>query len=201
MTRADGTRFAIFKDPDGTFYELEEVDGEIGESETTQIVRVGRVVVNVSDYERSICWYGMLGFKPARNIPATDTAEVARAMGFDSPFEVKGSILEHQVDGSEIELVQWLTPFDPTPPYDIPVNHLGIHRMALATSDIHADVELLRSEGVQFVSDITPCCSGPDSSSSIVLFYDPDGTLVELVEQPFFMQLLMPVLRWINRTF
>ena len=201
VTRADGTRFAIFKDPDGTFYELEEVDGEIRDSETTQIVRVGRVVVNVSDYERSLQWYGMLGFAPARNVPATDTAEVARAMGFNAPFEVKGSILEHQVDGSEIELVQWLTPFDPTPPYDIPVNHIGIHRMALATSDIHADVELLRSKGVQFVSDITPCCSGPDSSSSIVLFYDPDGTLVELVEQPFFMQLLMPVFRWINRTF
>jgi len=200
-TRADGTRFVVFEDPDGTFYELEEVAGEVRDSPTTQIVRVGRVVVNVSDYDRSLRWYGMFGYEQVRDLPATDSLEVARAMGFDTPFEMKGSVLKHKVDDSEIELVQWLDPFDPTPPYGIPVDHIGIHRMALATSDIHADVELLRSQGVQFVSDVTPCCSGPDSSSSIVLFYDPDGTLVELVEQPFFMQLLMPVFRWINQTF
>ena len=137
----------------------------------------------------------------ARAIAAAPPPGVAQAMGFDEPFEIEGGILVHEIDGSELELVQWIKPFDPDLPYDIPINHFGIQRMALATSDIEADVAMLHRQGVEFVSDITPCCSGPDSSSSIVLFYDPDGILVELVEQPFVMQLLMPVLRWFDRTF
>ena len=201
VSRSDETRFAIFKDPDGTFYELAEVDGESEETESTHISRVGRVVVNVRDYERSLAWYRMLGYELRKKLPNTESLAVAQAMGFDEPFEIEGGILVHEIDGSELELVQWIKPFDPDMPYDIPINHLGIHRMALATSDIEADVAMLYRQGVGFVSDITPCCSGPDSSSSIVLFYDPDGILVELVEQPFVMQLLMPVLRWFDRTF
>jgi len=53
---------------------------------------------------------------------------------------------------------------------------------------------------VEFISEITPCCSGPDSSGSIVAFYDPDGTVVELVEQPF-MDELFAVLKWVRSTF
>lgn len=201
VARSDGTRFAIFKDPDGTFYELTEVDGESEETESTQIIRVGRVVINVSDYERSMAWYQMLGYKLTKKLPNTESLAVAQAMGFDEPFEIEGGILVHERDGSELELVQWIKPFDPDPPYAIPVNHFGIHRIALATSDIEADVAMLRRQGIQFVSDITPCCSGPDSSSGIVLFYDPDGILVELVEQPFIMKFLIPALRWIDRIF
>jgi catechol 2,3-dioxygenase-like lactoylglutathione lyase family enzyme len=80
------------------------------------------------------------------------------------------------------------------------VNHIGIHRTALATTDIAADVATLEAQGVIFVSPITPCCSGPDSSGSIVAFLDPDGTIVELVEQPM-LSLLMPSMMRIGRLF
>ena len=92
-----------------------------------------------------------------------------------------------------MELVQWLSPYNPERAYPIPVNHLGIHRTALATTDIEADVATLKAQGVEFVSPITPCCSGPNASGSIVAFYDPDGTIVELVEQSL-VSWLMPAL-------
>ena len=114
-------------------------------------------------------------------------------MGFEQPIHIAGALLTHAVDGSTMELVQWISPHDPERAYPIPVNHLGIHRTALATTDIAADVATLKAQGVAFVSPITPCCSGPDSSGSIVAFYDPDGTIVELVEQPL-MSWLMPSL-------
>jgi catechol 2,3-dioxygenase-like lactoylglutathione lyase family enzyme len=199
-TRSDGTRFAVLTDPDGTFYELVELEGPGGEASEKPVIGLGRVNVNVSDFERSEAWYRMFGYVATRKLPPTDSAEVAAAMGFDAPYRIDGAVLSHEVDGSQIELVQWLSPFDPEPAYPPPVSHLGIHRMALLTGDIEADVAALKAQGVKFISGITPCCSGPDSWGSIVLFYDPDGTVVELVEQPFMGTVARAVI-WLRRLF
>lgn len=199
-TRSDGSTFAIFTDLDGTYYELIEVEGEDEETETTHIVRLGHVNINVSDFERSMAWYQMLGFELTNKLPNTDSLAVANAMGFDEEFEIDGAMVTHPIDGSTLELVQWITPRNPEKPYPIPINHLGIHRMAFATSDIEADVATLKAQGVEFISEITPCCSGPDSWGGIVAFYDPDGTIIELVEQPF-MSELMSVARWLRDLF
>jgi catechol 2,3-dioxygenase-like lactoylglutathione lyase family enzyme len=197
VTRADGTRFVVFTDPDGTFYELAERQ-LAGEEPVngTHLTGFGPLNINVSDFDRSLAWYQMLGYELTAELPRFESAAVARAMGFLSiaaaggSIERKGAILTHRSDGSTIELVQWLHPFDPTPPWPVPINHLGIHRTAFSTSDIHADVASLKAQGVAFVSPVTPCCSGNDASGSIVAFYDPDGTLVELVEQPGMTQVL-----------
>jgi catechol 2,3-dioxygenase-like lactoylglutathione lyase family enzyme len=199
-TRSDGTRFAVFTDPDGTYYELTEVQGKSAPSAATKIVHLGHLNVNVSDFERSVAWYRMLGYELTRRLPERGSLEEGRAMGLDQPFEIDGAVLTHRRDGSTIELVQWLDPHDAEPPYALPVNHIGIHRTALLTSNIEADVATLRSQGVVFISDPTPCCSGPDSWGSIVAFYDPDGTIVELVEQPF-MSVLFRVFLWFRKLF
>ena len=143
----------------------------------------------------------MLGFGSTKKLATTDSIEVANAMGFTEPYEIDGAIVTHEVDGSTLEIVQWITPHDPERAYDIPVNHFGIHRMAFSTTDIVADVAALKAQGVEFVSPITPCCSGNDSSSSIIAFYDPDGTIVELVEPPFIAQLLTSLLLWLGDLF
>ena len=192
--RSDGRRFAIFTDLDGTFYELAETEGDPADTPAPHIVGLGPVQINVSDFERSRAWYEMLGYRVSVERPATDSPAVARALGFEHPFRIRGALMTHVADGSQIELTQWLEPFDPRPPYPIPVNHLGIHRMAFATTDIEGDVALLRAQGVELISEITPCCSGPDSSSRIILFYDPDGTIIELVQQPWYLSALMTIL-------
>jgi catechol 2,3-dioxygenase-like lactoylglutathione lyase family enzyme len=141
-----------------------------------------------------------LGFELTNKLATTDSVEVANAMGFADPFEIDGAIVTHQADGSTLELVQWITPYSSERAYKVPVNHFGIHRMAFSTSDIEADVATLKAQGVEFVSEITPCCSGPDSWGSIVAFYDPDGTVVELVEQPGMSQVLS-VIGWFRNLF
>ena len=194
--RSDGTKFAIFSDLDGTHYELIESEGEDVETENTHIFRLAQVNINVSDFERSRAWYQMLGYNVSRKLAPTDSMEVGNAMGFKEEFRLDGAILTHRTDGSLLELVQWITPHNPERPYDIPVNHIGINRIAFASSDIVADVATLKSQGVQFLSDITPCCSGPDSSGRVVAFYDPDGTIIEVAEQPIMAQLSM-MLSWL----
>ncbi len=185
VARGDGTRFAILTDLDGTFYELREVEGEVDDDAPTHLHRVGAVVINVSDLQRSLSWYRMFGYERSAGMAATESLAVAEAMGFDAPFEVRGAVLTHREDGSQIELVEWLQPYDATPPYPIPINHLGIHRMAFTSGDIEGDVAQLRAQGVEMISPITPCCSGPDAWGGIIAFYDPDGTIMELAEMPF----------------
>ncbi len=194
VTRADGSRFAIFHDLDGTSYELRQPAGIVPDRSSadsgTHIYSLGAVSINVSDFRRSQAWYQMLGFELSETLPETETPEVAKALGFDRPWTIEGAVVQHKSDGSTLELVQWHSPFDPEPPYPLPVNHLGLHRMAFSTSDIESDVAVLKAQGVEFVSPITPCCSGDDSWGAIVAFLDPDGTVLELVEQPVMTPLL-----------
>lgn len=192
--REEGRGFAIFRDLDGTSYELRQTEALSSLADTNNesagITRLGAVNINVSDFERSIAWYQMLGFKRSGiPLPAPSKSE-ANALGFSDPVEWQGEAVRHSIDNSTLELVQWLEPFDADQPYALPVNHLGIHRMAFATSDIEADVATLVAQGVTMVSPITPCCSGDDSWGSIVAFKDPDGTILELVEQPMMTPLV-----------
>jgi catechol 2,3-dioxygenase-like lactoylglutathione lyase family enzyme len=182
VTRSDGTTFAIFTDLDGTYYQLIEKEHDEEETETTHIYTLGPVGINVSDFGRSRAWYQMLGYQVTKKLAATDSIEVANAMGFDEKYEIDGAILTSDIDESELELVQWKSPYNPEPPFSAPANHLGIARIAFDTSDIEADVATLKAQGVVFLTDITPCCMGPDSSGSIVAFYDPDGAIIELAE-------------------
>ena len=190
-TRSDGTTFAIFSDLDGTHYELIQKDHDDAKIKSTHIFTLGPVNINVSDFERSSAWYQMLGYKVSKKLASTDSIEVANAMGFDEKYEIDGAILTNQIDGSMVELVQWITPYNPEPPYNIPANHLGIARIAFETSDIEADVAILKAQGVEFLSEITPCCMGPESSGSIIAFYDPDGTIIELAQQGFVPKMSM----------
>ena len=191
-----GTRFAIFKDPDGTFYELREQPGETDAEALSQFESLGAVVINVSDLQRSASWYRMLGFEISGVFTQADYAGATGALGFSEPVQFAGIELTHKVDGSTLELVEWAYPRDLTPPYPVPINHIGIHRMAFTTTDMDGDVAKLRAAGVRFISDVTPCCSGPDSWGGIVAFYDPDGTIMELADNP-----MMTVMSWIMRLF
>ena len=145
--REDGVTFVILRDLDGTFYELREVAGEAESGAATHIVGLGPVNVNVSDFERSRAWYRMLGYELSQRLSPSESPKVAQAMGLTGPFEINGAILHHPEDGSSLELIQWVRPHDPQRAYRLPVNHLGIHRMAFATSDIQADVAQLRAQG------------------------------------------------------
>jgi catechol 2,3-dioxygenase-like lactoylglutathione lyase family enzyme len=181
-TRSNGTRFAVFKDPDGTYYELIENSPSLPlPTAITQVTNVAQVNVNVSDFERSRAFYRMLGFTGSTPLAPTDSLEVAMAMGLDQEYQIEGELITFPADGSAIELVQWIEPYDPTPPYSLPINHFGINRLAYSTSDLQADVDALTAQGVEFVSPIAPCCSGPLSTTGIISFFDPDGTLIELV--------------------
>ncbi len=138
--------------------------------------------VNCSDYDRSRAFYALLGFEEIWRVPERNTAEVAAAVGMP-PYRVKGGLLAlrgaaHPV---VIDLLQWLEPHDDRPPYPH-LYHYGIARVALATSDLDADMAKLQGAGAEFLSKPARMPESSGSRARFVCFKDPDGTVLELVE-------------------
>ena len=81
--------------------------------------------------------------------------------------------------GDFVELVPGRGPAAPH------ANTLGMWRLALSTDDIDRDVAFLRRAGVHCRSDAVAMSMGPGLPTiRFVLFSDPDGTTLELIQRP-----------------
>jgi len=140
------------------------------------------VNINCSDYERSRAFYAVLGFKEVWRVPERNTPEVAAAVGMP-PYRVRWGLLA--LEGTRpplvIDLLEWLEPRDEQPPYPH-LYHYGIARIALATSDLDADMSKLEAAGAEFLSAPARMPAESGSQARFVCFKDPDGTVLELVE-------------------
>ena len=140
------------------------------------------VNVNCSNFDRSLRFYELLGFQKLVDVPARNTEEVAAAVGMP-PYTVKGALLILKASKSPlvIDLLEWLDPNDSSPPYEH-LYHLGIARIALSTDDLDSDVEFLKSNGVEFLSEPATVKLKDNPATRFVCFKDPDGTVLELVQ-------------------
>ena len=112
------------------------------------IIGLVHVNVNCSDFERSRVFYESLGFELFMEAPQRNTPEVAAAVGLE-PYEIRGGLMR-LVDARSpfvLDLLEWRHPSDSAPPY-AKLNHLGIARIALASSDLDGDMARRQSEGV-----------------------------------------------------
>lgn len=138
--------------------------------------------INCSDYDRSLAFYEVLGFREVWRVPETNTPEVAAAVGMP-PYRVKGALLA--LEGVNppivIDLLQWLDPHDASPPYPH-LYHYGIARVALTTDDMDGDMRRLAEAGAEFISEPAQMPPSSGSRARFVCFKDPDGTVLELVE-------------------
>jgi len=140
------------------------------------------VNINCRDYEKSRQFYEMLGFREVWAVPATNTAEVAAAVGMP-PYKVKGAImsLADATPPVSIDLLEWQSPRDESPPYEN-LYRPGIARLALASTNIDADYAYLKSQGVEILSPPATVMMNESAGSRFFCFMDPDGTFLELVQ-------------------
>jgi len=140
------------------------------------------VNINCSNFERSRRFYEALGFRVVWQVPPTNTAEVAAAVGMP-PYRVNGALMA--LEGAEhplvIDLLEWQSPSDDAPPYPH-LYHLGLARLALATADMDADLAALARMGVEFIGPPARVVVNGVAGGRFVCFKDPDGTVLELVE-------------------
>jgi catechol 2,3-dioxygenase-like lactoylglutathione lyase family enzyme len=150
------------------------------------ISEIHHVAITVSDLERSAAFYrDALGFRKVLDMRA-DGPQNARMMRLPKGARAR-SIMMTQGNSTvgEIELMQ----VEPMAERQSPpkrVNDYGTWLVSFEVKDepIAAVVERLRAMGVKFFSDIEDLEIEGYAPIKAVLFEDPDGNLLELVQLP-----------------
>jgi lactoylglutathione lyase len=150
------------------------------------ISEIHHVAITVSDLERSVAFYrDALGFRKVLDMRA-DKPQNARMLRLARNVKARSIMM---VQGSstvgEIELMQ-VEPLaeKQTPPKR--VNDLGTWLVSFEVKDepLAEVVERLRGMGVKFFSEIEEIDLEGYAPIKAVIFEDPDGNLLELVQLP-----------------
>lgn len=188
-TAPNGERFVFFKDQDGAFLKLvEDLAGEPANPGPPYLVKLVNTNMNVADLKRSREFYRLLGFTESAHGSQAGSGEFAAAHGFGRRIRFKG--VDVSLPGPDptlppavgnpnatLQLRQWKRPFDASPPYSPPVNHLGIDRIAFYVDDLNATVAEMNRLGFE---QLGPIGGGTNAGDiGIVFFFDPDGIKVE----------------------
>ena len=139
--------------------------------------------VNCSDLERSIGFYEMLGFQVVLDFRSgMRSAEMAKAFGM-ADADLRGVHLRLGDDprATRIDLVEFTRPKTAGSSY-ASLNHTGVVRLCLRTTDIQRVYEDLVAKGVPFLSAPQTL---PGTNVTIACFHDPDGVTLELLEGSF----------------
>jgi len=128
---------------------------------------------------------------PARALTDPDGTPIDVEPGVGGPTGVVVACSDRRRSRQFYDEVVGLSPFvelvaDPDArPGPTPANTVGIWRLALGTDDLDADVATLSALGVRCVSEPAEMAMGPGLPVlRFVLFPDPDGTMLELIERP-----------------
>ncbi len=136
--------------------------------------------INCRDFERSLAFYKMLGFRAVLDLPRHKLSpELAAGLRIPEG-EARGALLMVGEDprATRIDLIEWIQPkTEGTPPH---LYHTGMPRLALRTKDLPAMYEDLKAKGVKFLSE--PQEINLAGGERFVCLEDPDGTVIELLE-------------------
>jgi len=176
---SDPVRAVVVEDPDGMMVELVQVGTD----------RVGFVAIGVSDVERSKTFYtDVLGFRSMFDRPPT--RQPGDQLGLEGEIELQAAYLDDPrgTGAFMLELMQLLERPASGPPSGPPAsaaNQLGMYRLALYTDDIDRDYADLVARGVRCLTPPATLEMGPGIPPlRALMFEDPDGTVLELIEPP-----------------
>jgi catechol 2,3-dioxygenase-like lactoylglutathione lyase family enzyme len=149
----------------------------------------GHLNVNVSDLERSIAFYGQLGFSemipgiPHHGLSRHEESALAdglcAAYGLPPGTRARGCILQLDDGFPKLDLTAFALP-DAAPPPG--AGALGCERLCLGVDDLPAAVERLTAAGVRF---LTAPAVGARELAHVAVCVDPDGARIELIQIHF----------------
>ncbi len=147
--------------------------------------RIFHVNICVRNMERSLEFYrGQLGMQLVEGPFTAEGPELARAFGMESEpnVKVRGAFLRWGDDANAtvLDLVEFIEPKPTGEPYPT-LNNIGLCRIAFKVDDCEQVYADLASKGVEFMS---PPVTGFRPDLRYCCFYDPDGTILELLESP-----------------
>ncbi len=146
----------------------------------------GHININVSNLDISIAFYEKLGFSMlipgvpylgiGKDLGAMIPAKLSKALEVPVGTTARACIMQLGHGFPKIDL----TEYTKDSPHAAAANDdLGIVRICLATQNLAQDYALLKSTGVEFLSEPT---EGVGGVADIAICRDPDGTLIELIE-------------------
>ena len=144
------------------------------------IRHIVHININVTDIERSVAFYERLGFR-VMHVLGEDEKDV-RSTRHDGTRTIRGAVLslgDAPLVSTKIELIESVDP-PAEPQAELPQNRAGFSRLALRVKGLKRLYDDLRAQGVEFLSE--PIEIDLVGASRYVLFRDPDGTLLELIE-------------------
>ena len=141
--------------------------------------------INVTNFERSLEFYKLLGFKIVRDLGEGGNKQFERGLKIPHPIG-KAALLMLGDDkhATRIDLIEWKSPPTEGKPYPH-LYHAGVCRVALWTDNLQEvcdKVEAAKLEGVEFFSEPQVMKNRDGTNSSFVCFTDPDGTVIELIQ-------------------
>ena len=131
----------------------------------------------VRDMERSLAFYEALGFQLWRR--ELETGPFIEALVGLAGVRLEWAKLRAP-DGSLVELLQYHSHPDHQPLVPIPPNRLGCSHLALTVHDVEAACRLVCRLGG---STFSPPQTAPSGRVCVVYCHDPDGILMELVQE------------------
>jgi len=142
------------------------------------ITRIDHLNIVVSDLEKAKEFFLLLGCTEGIS-SELDTGFLTKLTGIRCAGG-RFVALHHPGSNLSIELLK----FDDAAAADETIgqaNRIGLRHLAFAVSDIEAEVQRLRSHGVEFVGEIQ---TWEKTGKRLVYFRGPDGILLEFAQYP-----------------
>ena len=140
---------------------------------------MSHIGICVSDWRRSLRFYhDVLGFRFVSElaIQGEPAATLLELPGVD----LRAVYLERE--GVRIELLHYASPGAVGDPHPRPMNQLGLTHLSLRVDDLDALLPRLEEAGVEILRGTR--IDVPQTATKAVFVADPDGTRIELVQQP-----------------
>jgi catechol 2,3-dioxygenase-like lactoylglutathione lyase family enzyme len=148
------------------------------------IKSIFHININVTNFEKSLEFYKMLGFKVVFDIGEGPNRGNDAGLGIPNS-RARAALLALSDDprATRVDLIEWKQPATAGQPYPH-LYHAGAARIALFTKNIDDEYARLKANGVETVSEPVTIRFGNKSGAKFFCFKDPDGTFLELIE-PF----------------
>ncbi len=146
------------------------------------IESIFHVNVNCTNFERSLEFYKMLGFKVIRDLNEVGNETLSRGLRIpDGRGRAVLMILGDNPRSTRLDLIEWKNPKTEGQSYTH-LWHAGICRIALRTRTLREDYESLKGKGIEFWTEPLMFKVKDGREEGFVCCSDPDGVVIELIQ-------------------
>jgi glyoxylase I family protein len=146
------------------------------------IESIFHINVNVTNFERSLEFYKLLGFKIINDLKEVGHAKLDEGLRMtNGRGRAVLMILGDNPRSTRLDLIEWKNPRTEGEAHPN-LWHAGLCRIALRTRTLIKDYEELKAKGIEFWTEPQMFTPREGRQEGFVCCSDPDGTVIELIQ-------------------